>query len=79
MSKILNWVISLFPTEDSRARAVNNFLAESEDLYDLDRRLRELDYSSKFKKLLEVKKYKFFNSFREMEIRFFLLIHGFMA
>jgi|ETNvirenome_6_30_1030629.scaffolds.fasta_scaffold64443_3 hypothetical protein len=49
MSKILNWVISLFPTEDSRARAVNNFLAESEDLYDLDRRLRELDYSSKFK------------------------------
>ena len=49
MNKILNWVINLFPTEDSRARAVNNFLAESEDLYDLDRRLRELDYSSKFK------------------------------
>jgi len=49
MSKILNWVINLFPTEDSRAAEVNRYLAQSEDLYDLDRRIRELDYSSKFR------------------------------
>jgi hypothetical protein len=49
MSKILNWVINLFPTEDSRAAEVNRYLAQSEDLYDLDRRMRELDYSSKFR------------------------------
>jgi len=49
MSKLLNWVISLFPTEDSRAQRVNDFLAQSEDLYDLDRRMREIDYSSKFR------------------------------
>jgi hypothetical protein len=49
MKKILNWVLGLFPTDDLRAKKVNNYLAQSEDLYDLDRRLRELDYSSKFK------------------------------
>jgi hypothetical protein len=49
MSKILNWVINLFPTEDSRAAEVNRYLAQSEDLYDLDRRMREMDYSSKFR------------------------------
>ena len=49
MSKLLNWVINLFPTEDSRAAEVNRYLAQSEDLYDLDRRMRELDHSSKFR------------------------------
>ena len=49
MNKLLNWVINLFPTEDSRAAEVNRYLAQSEDLYDLDRRMRELDHSSKFR------------------------------
>ena len=49
MKKLLNWVISLFPNEESRAKEVNRYLAQSEDLYDLDRRMREMDYSSKFR------------------------------
>ena len=49
MKKLFNWVLGLFPNEDLRAKQVNDYLAQSEDLYDLDRRICELDYSSKFK------------------------------